>query len=343
MPFGLNNAPSTFQNMMNNVFLVHICCGNTDTYINDLILGTLPHKGQDNDKYHIEVMKTILQTFRENKLFLKLEKCVFSQTYIKYLSYVVSKDHVMMDPTKVSAILDWPIPKDLKQTCSFLGFLNYYRQFIHEFTQKAQPLNDLTKKDVPFVWGEAQEKAFEELKLSVTSAPVLILPDLEKPFTVETNTSLIGYGAILSQEFEGKLHPVAFLSYSFTETEWNYSTHNRELLAVLNSFKHWHAYLYGSPHTITVLSDHKALKFFRSAHTLQRHHARWKVKLNSYNYVIKYCPGTASGQPDTLSQQANFNNGKEDNKEEVIIPKEYFINSLEDDSIISLTEAISHT
>ena len=208
----------------------------------------------------------------------------------------------MMDPTKVSAILDWPIPKDLKQTRSFLGFLNYYRRFINEFARKARPLNDLTKKDVPFIWEKAQQDAFDELKLSVTSAPVLILPDLEKPFTVETDASLIGYGAILSQEFEGKLHPVAFLSHSFTETERNYSTHDRELLAVLNSFKHWHAYLYGSPHTITVLSDHKALEFFRSAHALQRRHARWKVELDSYNYVIKHRPGTASGQPDALSR-----------------------------------------
>jgi len=342
MPFGPNNAPATFQNMMNDVFVIHVRRGDTDAYMDDVIIATKPRYPGDDDAIHEETVKMILQTFRENRLFLKPEKCNFSQDSVEYLGFVIGKDTLSMDPVKVAAINDWPIPKNLKETQSFLGFLNYYRRFVNEFSRLARPLNDLTRKDVKFEWTKERQEAFDMLKKAITSSPVLIMPDLEKPFTVEADASLYGYGAILSQEFEGKLHPIAYMSHSFTTSERNYSTYDRELLAVCKAFEEWHQYLYGARHTITVLSDHQALAYFAASHTLTRRHARWSVDLNQYDYVIKHRAGTASGQPDALSRRPDFDLGENDNEKMIIIPPERFvINALDSDEKLELLVAVA--
>ena len=341
MPFGLCNAPATFQNMMDDIFMVHVRRGDTDAYIDDVIIATKPRYPGDDDTIHEIAVKQVLQTFRENNLYLKPEKCVFSSLAVEYLGFVVSKDHVLMDPSKVKAILDWPTPKNLHDTRSFVGFLNYYRRFINEFSRLARPLHDLTKKGFQFVWGEKQQEAFDKLKEAVTSAPVLIMPDLNKSFFVEADASLTGYGAVLSQEVEGALHPVAFLSHSFTETERNYTTHDRELLAIVNALKEWRSYLISTPFPITVYSDHQALEYFKAAHDLNRRLIRYAVELDEFNLVIKHRPGTASGKPDALSRRPDFDSGKDDNKDKILLPEKFFINAIGSDELMELSDALA--
>ena len=152
MPFGVCNAPATFQNMMNDIFIVHIRRGDTDPYINDVLIGTAsnPEGRLNDDKFHESIVRQVLEEFRKNKLYLKAEKCFFSQKSVEYLGTVVDGQGSRMDPEKVKAIIEWPTPSTLTQLRSFLGFLNFYRGFINDFSRIARPLHDLMKKDVKF-------------------------------------------------------------------------------------------------------------------------------------------------------------------------------------------------
>jgi len=174
------------------------------------------------------------------------------------------------------------------------------------------------------------DAAVDAIKKAVTTAPVLVHPDLNQPFTVEADASAVGYGAIISQEREGKLHPIAFISRSFNPAQRNYPTYDRELHAIVEAFKEWRQYLIQSPHPVTVLTDHQALQYFRTAHNLQRRQTRYAVELGEFNIHLKHRPGRLSGKPDALSRRPDFGDGKEDNKEEVLLPNEMFIEQLEE-------------
>ena len=221
MNFSLANAPATFQTMMNDIFVVYIWWGNTGVYINDVIIGTHsdPTGVLDDLAFHKKSVREVLQVFREQKLFFKPEKCEFSQQKVEYLGFVITGDHMMMDPTKVDGIKSWPIPTNLKQLCSFIGFLNFYRRFIKDFSSIARPLHDLTKTDVPWTWKEIQQEAFDKLKEAICTALVLAHPDTLQPFMVKTDTSNFAIRAVLLQkQSDDKWHPVAFLSKSMDNT-----------------------------------------------------------------------------------------------------------------------------
>lgn len=327
MPFGLANAPATFQTMMNDIFRVYVRRGDTGVYIDDVIIATKSDPtGKLSDKaYHEKCVREILEVFRTQKLYLKPEKCEFSQRQVDYLGFVISGDHVTMDPAKVDGVASWNTPTNLKQLRSFIGFINFYRRFIDDFSGIARPLNDLTKKDTPWTWKEEQQKAFDKLKEKLCTAPVLVHPDSSKPFMVETDASNYAYGAILSQEqANGKWHPVAYLSKSMTPAERNYTIYDKELLAIVKAFKEWRQFLYGNPHTIQVLTDHANLRYFRTAQDLNSRQARWATTLEQYNYTFTYRPGTQSGKPDALSRRSDHDDGSNDNKQRILLPDTLF-------------------
>jgi len=164
----------------------------------------------------------VLEKLLENNLYVKLEKCEFDKSETTFLGYVISKNGLKMDKEKVKAILDWPAPTNVKEVQSFIGLCNYYRLFIKDFAKIANPIYKLTRKNFQFDWGKEQQKAFDTLKHLFTSAPFLKHLDSNKPFIVETDASDFAVGAILSQEFDGKIHPVAFLSKSLTKYQRNY-------------------------------------------------------------------------------------------------------------------------
>src|SRR6201999_3910775 len=205
--FGLTNAPATFQHFMNDTFCQFLD-DFLEGYLDDLIVFTALELGiplppslapEDNPK-HVEQVRTILQTMRENGLFANPKKCVFHVRTIDFLGYIVSPEGLSMDPAKTKVIAAWPTPTSVKEVQSFLGFANFYRRFIAQYSAIVKPLTNLTRKEVPFVWDSACERAFIALKCAFTSAPILAHFHPDRPIVLETDASDYAVAAVLSQE-----------------------------------------------------------------------------------------------------------------------------------------------
>jgi len=197
MFFGLTNSPATFQTMMNDIFAELIRDGVVCVYMDDILIFSQTRQ----ELQHITCL--VLEILRHHKLYLKAEKCEFECEQVEYLGLIISHDHVAMDPVKVSAVTDWPQPHDKKEVQSFLGFTNFYHRFIEGFSSIARPLFDLTKKDAPFTWTSACSATFNGLKGSITSAPILILPNDRQPFCIKADSSDFASGGVLLQLSKG--------------------------------------------------------------------------------------------------------------------------------------------
>jgi hypothetical protein len=186
-----------------------------------------------------------------------------------------------MDPAKVEAVTEWPVPQHLKDVQVFLGFANYYRRFIFEYSKKVTPMTKLTHKETPFVWSSECQKAFEELKEAFTSAPILRHFDPDKPIVLETDASDFVSGGVLSQpDEENVLHPVAYFSKKHSPAECNYEIYDKELLAIVRAFEEWRPHLESAPESIKVLMGHKNLEYFMTTKLLNRRQARWSEFLS---------------------------------------------------------------
>jgi len=179
----------------------------------------------------------VLQVLKENKLFLHLEKCEFYKQRIKYLGLVISENKVSMDLVKVAEVQEWPTPENKTDVQAFLGFVNFYRRFIQDFSAKARPLFDLTRSEQVWTWSRKEQAAFEDLKTAVTTTLVLVSPKELDPFRIEADSSDFAIGAVLSQQSmtDGKWHPVAFYSKSLSFMEQNYEIHDKEMLAIIRA------------------------------------------------------------------------------------------------------------
>ncbi|QRW22893.1 Retrotransposable element Tf2 protein [Rhizoctonia solani] len=192
---------------------------------------------------------------------------------------------------------------------SFLGFANFLRRFVANFSHMARPLHNLVKKDTPWNWGNKEQEAFQGLKDAITNAPVLCHANPTKPYFLETDASGAALGSILSQRQEdSRLHPLGFLSESFKGAEQNYDTHDKELLAIIRSFEYWRIFLEGTLHPITVFTNHRNLEYWKESRTFNRRHAQWHLLLAGYNFQIVYRPGKQSGKPDALLRQSDHAN-----------------------------------
>ena len=298
MPFGLKNAPATFQHFINDVLSDYLD-DFVISYIDDILIFS------NTIEEHHEHVKKVLKKLLENNLYVKLEKCEFDKSETTFLGYVLSKDGLKMDKEKVKAILDWPVPTNVKEVQSFIGLCNYYRLFIKDFAKIANPIHKLTRKNVPFIWGNDQQHAFDKLKEMFTSAPILRNPDSNKPFIVETDASNFAVGAVLSQEFDGQLHPVAFLSKSLTQCQRNYQIYDKELLAIKVALEEWRHYLEGARHQFIVYTDHKNLTFPRKPEMLSQRQIRWYEFLSRFDFKLVYRAGKKSGKPDLLSRRSD--------------------------------------
>jgi hypothetical protein len=245
MFFGLTNSPATFQTMMDDIFQDEIAKGWLRIYMDDAIIAT-----EDDEKDHAEKVHHFLSKLATHDLFLKPEKCRFHQKEVEYLGVIIGQGEVKMDPVKVEEIADWPTPTTVKKVHSFLGFCNFYRAFIPHFSHMARPLNDLTKKLRQWSWDEQEEKAFQALKKACTTYPVLRTPDWTKQFVLETDASDYALGAVIMQEYEDGLHPVAFHSRSLNPAERNYNTHNKELGGIVFGFKCARPFFLGASHAV---------------------------------------------------------------------------------------------
>ena len=227
MPFGRTNSQATFQHFMNDIFrdmadiFVIVCLDNILVF-------------SDNEEDHKDHVRRVLQHLREHNLHAKLGKCTFHTDTIEYLGFIVSPAVLTMDPEKTKVVHDWPVPKNVKDIQSFLGFANFYRRFIANYSEIVVPMNRLTRKDTPFEWGSECQKAFEDLKQAFTTAPVLTHFDPANPIVIETDGSDYAIAAILSQitPSDNDLHPIAFHSRTMVPAELNYEIYDKELLAM---------------------------------------------------------------------------------------------------------------
>jgi len=227
------------------------------SYIDDIIIFS------PNYKTHVIHLSEVLSRLRKAGLFAKLEKCEFFADSIDFLGHRISSKGILMDPHKIESTVTWPVPSCVKDVQSFIGLANYYRRFIQDFAKVAHPLHKLTRKNTKFVWTNEAQSAFNYLKSKFVSAPVLIHPDRDLPFIVETDSSNYAIGAILSQvsPTDNMIHPVAFFSRSLSGAEKNYPIYDKELLAIVAALENWRHFLKGSSTPFTIYFDHRNLLF----------------------------------------------------------------------------------
>jgi hypothetical protein len=231
-----------------------------------------------------------------------------------------------MDPVKVAGVAEWPEPTSKREVQSFLGFVNFYRRFVKDFSHHARPLFNLTRKEQKWRWDSPEASAFRKLKELVTSAPVLITPADDQPFRIEADSSDFATGAVLSQlsAEDGKWHPVAFLSKSLSETERNYEIHDKEMLAIMRALDEWRHFLEGAPHKVEIWTDHKNLEYFMSAKKLNRRQARWSLTMARFDFVMHHRPGRSMGKSDALSRRADHGSGSDDNRDITLLTPNFF-------------------
>ncbi len=282
MPFGLTNAPAAFQHFVNDIFADMLDISIV-VYLDDILIYS------DNPTEHCEHVHEVLCRLRANGLYCKGSKCKFHQNSVEYLGYILSLEGLRMSEDKVKAILDWPVSWKVKDIQSFLGFANFYRPFIHEYSDIVIPLTRLTCKGTPWKFDDKCMAAFNELKQAFTHAPILTHWVPDRQLVVETDASDYAIAAILSIYLEdGEIHPIAFLSQSLHNAKLNYDTHDKELLAIFEAFKYWCHYFKGSTDSIDVITDHKNLEYFSTTKILIRWQVRWSEYLSQFNLVIQF-------------------------------------------------------
>ncbi|KAL5510935.1 hypothetical protein ACEPAG_4692 [Sanghuangporus baumii] len=283
-------------------------------YLDDLI-------GQaQTEEEHWKLLRAILQKCRELDIYLKIEKCHFLQTQLDYLGFVVGTKGIQMDPYKLKAIHEWPVPKTKRQVRKFQGFCNFYRRFIKNYADTFTPIGDLIKKDRKFIWEEAQDKAFNSIKKAFETEVALAMPKPDKPYTLETDASDVAIGAVLQQEDDqGELRPLGFMSKTLTSTQRNYPTHDKEMLAIMEALKHWRHLLEGTKEPVTIRSNHANLRYFMTAQNLSRRQARWALELSRYNFKILHWPGKKN-QADELSRRSDYMPEDKDNLGVTLLP-----------------------
>jgi hypothetical protein len=288
----LDNAPTTFMRMMDdilwpftNYFVV--------VYLDDILIFN------KNWVEHLQHIQQVLHTLRQHKLYANLEKCSFGMNKVQYLGYIVDEHGVHVDPAKIQVIHDWPAPTTLTELQSFLGLANFYRRFMLGFSHIAWALSQVTRGGgkEKFVWGQSQQKVFDDLKQHLCSTPVLSLPDLQQPFEIETDASDYVVGTVLTQHG----HPMAYHSETLSDIIHKYPTYDKEMYSIVQACHQWRHYILGKETIIH--TDHKPLQFMQTQGKLQNdHHQKWSTYLQQFHLNIKYKTGSTNHMSDCLSR-----------------------------------------
>ena len=304
MPFGLSNSPVTFQRLMDAV-LAGLQWSNCLVYLDDIII---PGR---TFKEHLKNLSMVFDRLREAGLKLHPKKCAFCQQQVTFLGHVISDKGIATDENKTKKVAAWPEPTSKKEVRQFLGLASYYRHFVKDFATMAKPLHQLTENMKEFKWTTECQDAFNSLRRCLTTTPVLAFPDFHKPFTLDTDASDSGIGAVLSQtDDHGGEHVVAYASRVLSKTERRYCVTRKELLAVVTYIRHFRPYLLGRHFTLR--TDHGSLNWLRNFKEPEGQLARWLEQLEEYDFSIVHRPGRKHGNADALSRQPCQQCGREE-------------------------------
>lgn len=303
MPFGLKNAPSTFQRVMDNV-LGELQGNSCLCYMDDIIVYST------SLQEHITNLEHVFKRLAKANLKVQLDKSEFLKRDVAFLGHIVTPNGVKPNPEKIVAIQNFPIPKTEKQIKSFLGLLGYYRKFINNFSEITKPLTACLRKDCKIILTDQYIQCFEKCKKLLCEEPILQYPDFERPFLVTTDASNVAIGGILSQGPIGSDLPICYASRTLTKTEENYSTIEKEMLAIVWTVKYFRPYLFGQK--FTIITDHRPLTWLFSLKEPNSRLIRWRLKLEEYDYDIAYKKGVKNTNADALSraipeEQMNLN------------------------------------
>ena len=307
MPFGLTNAPATFQVYVQDVLrdildIVYV------VYLDDILI--FSHSQEEHNQH----CHMVLERLHNGCLFANIEKCEFDRSNVEYLGYIISAEGIKMNPKKLSTIVDWPLPRSVKEVQSFLGFANFYRHFIKNYSQIAHPLHSLTKKSAPnpFALPSDTIHAFQTLKSAFISAPILLHFNPSSPSWIIIDASDFAISGILLQLGDnGILHPVAFFSRKLSPAEINYEVYDKELLTIVETFRDMCTWLIGTTTPVSVACDHKNLEYFMSSRILNHCQAHWSIFLSEFNFRLDYLPGSKNPadsplhRPDFVPQEGD--------------------------------------
>ena len=297
LPFGLRNAPATFQRAM-DIILSSVKWKYCLVYLDDIIVFSASQED------HLNHLRSVLQLLREAGATLRLKKCEFLKTRVKYLGHEILPGKLKILQKNLDAIEQAKAPTTKTQVRSFLGMCNMYRRFIAGYAQIAFPLFQKTRKDEPDSWenlGEAEMKAFLTLRRCLLTAPILALPRAGFPYTLDTDASSYQVGCCLLQEQpDGTRHPVGYWSRTLTAAEKNYSSTEKECLAIVWAVLHLRPYLEGT--RFTIRTDHDALKWLMNLRDPRGRLARWALRLQEFDYEVQYKPGSSHALADGPSR-----------------------------------------
>lgn len=293
MPFGLTNAPATFQRLVDRLIgpeMDPYCFA----YLDDIIIVT------ETFEEHLKWLAVVLGRLKNAGLKINPNKCEFVVPQVRYLGFMVNEKGLLVDPDKVAPIQNYPPPSSVKELRRFLGMASWYRRFIPHYATISSPLNKLLCKKQRWYWTEPQQLAFEEIRKTLADAPVLSRPDFDHPFELQTDASDVGLGAVLSQRINGVEYVICYASRSLSAAERQYSTTEKECLAVIWSIQKFRAYLEG--YHFTVITDHSSLRWLHNLKNPTGRLARWSLSLLEYDFEILHRKGAMHHVPDALSR-----------------------------------------
>lgn len=293
MPFGLHNAPATWQRFIDSVLGPELEV-NVFVYLDDIIIVS-----SDFDT-HLQILDKVLGRLKQAKLTLNKAKCQFCRSELKYLGYMVDGEGLRVDPDKVESILNIPAPKSAKEVRQFVGTASWYRRFIPDFSTRLYPLTSMLKKGKKFEWTEEAQNSWDDIRSCLVKSPILTCPNFDKPFTIACDASGVGLGAVLSQETEKGEVVVAYASRTLSRGEQIFSATERECLAVIWAVEKFRPYVEGT--RFTVVTDHYSLLWLYNLKDPQGRLARWALRLQPYDFVLVHRKGKDHVVPDMLSR-----------------------------------------
>ena len=292
MPFGLRNAPATFERLVRRI--LSGCESYTGSYLDDIIIFS------SSWSEHLWHIQQVLNRIRSAGLTVKKSKCVFANAEVEFLGHKVGLGKVEPRYKTVQALIEFPRPSDVKQVRSFLGLAGYYRRFLPHFADISTSLTNLLRKGVKFCWTTEAEIAFLDLKSRLASRPILRPPNFTLPFAMAVDASDVAIGANLFQVIDNVEHPICYFSKRLDCHQQRYSTIEKEALALVLSARNFSVYFGSQP--VTVYTDHSPLQFIQRMANYNNKLLRWAIELQQYNFHIVHRPGKQNLIPDILSR-----------------------------------------